>query len=56
MPSKPISPQPDQPATDVRELGEDELPLTARIHMPPSEAGSHRPTGEVLDELREDRL
>jgi hypothetical protein len=56
MPSQPILPQPDRPVAGVREPGEDELPLTMRIHQPLSVAGSHRPTAEVLDELREDRL
>lgn len=36
--------------------GEYELPVTTQIHVPSIAAGSHRPTAEVLDELREDRL
>jgi prevent-host-death family protein len=36
--------------------GEYELPLTTRIHVPSIETGSNRPTAEVLDELREERL
>ncbi|WP_165362413.1 hypothetical protein [Promicromonospora panici] len=56
MPSQPISPQPDHPVTGVHEPDVDDLPPTTRIHMPPSEVSSHRPTAEVLDELREDRL
>lgn len=36
--------------------GEYDLPVTTRIHVPSIEAGSHRPSAEVLDELREDRL
>lgn len=36
--------------------GEYELPSTTQIHMPSVDASSHRPSAEVLDELREDRL
>ncbi|WP_369372051.1 type II toxin-antitoxin system Phd/YefM family antitoxin [Promicromonospora sp. Populi] len=36
--------------------GEYELPVTTQIHVPSIDVGSHRPTAEVLDELREDRL
>jgi prevent-host-death family protein len=36
--------------------GEYELPLTTQIHVPSIDGGSHRPTAEVLDELREERL
>lgn len=36
--------------------GEYELPSTTQIHVPSVDVGSHRPSAEVLDELREDRL
>ncbi|MFI6425246.1 type II toxin-antitoxin system Phd/YefM family antitoxin [Promicromonospora sp. NPDC050880] len=36
--------------------GEYDLPRTTRIHVPPATPEPHRPTAEVLDELREDRL
>ena len=36
--------------------GEYELPSTTRIHVPSVDADGHRPSAEVLDELREERL
>lgn len=56
MSNQPISPRLSQPAAEVREPGEYEPPVAAEIHVPSTEPGTYRPTSDVLDELREDRL